>query len=298
MQLEDKAQQEAEVGEQEEFQLLEEQRQREDEERLRQEFHRHQECHALKKKKKDRSNKDTYKADQLTLISVPTKEPNMEALPNGTFEQDTFCVPLPARQAHKIEASPLCGAVSELPNHANGRDSKQCTAKELKAKQQEQLSLLLDLVHHKENYVKHKQPKSQVVKLSPEQVKKSDTPKLPEVSPKPKTQNDTKARASEVAPVVEQRKEEKKGSNGNHKKQLNHLKEEKPVAVSESTVIGEQQNSKTQNTAESPQPKGKSKRNKKKKGDKVNSSIGKKYSLYILGFPAFFFIFPAFNIFP
>ncbi|KAM5193055.1 protein FAM193A isoform 2-T2 [Mantella aurantiaca] len=272
-QLEEKARQEAEARDREMLQLLEEQREREDEERLKQEFQRHQECHALKKKKRDRSNKDSHKADHLTLISVPTKEPNCDALPNGTLEQDnTVCVPLPGRQTQKTEPIPLPQAVSEFPNHANGRDSKQCIAKELKAKQQE-LSLLLDLVHHKENHVRQKQHKSHVAKLSPEQVKKSDASKLSEVSPKLKPQNETKARVPEVAPVVEQKKEEKKGSNGNHKKQLNHVKEEKPAAVSESTIISEQQNSKTQNTAESPQPKGKSKRNKKKKGDKVNNSI-------------------------
>nr|DBA29372.1 TPA: hypothetical protein GDO54_009603 [Pyxicephalus adspersus] len=268
-QLEEKARQEAEAQEREEIQLLEEQRQREDEERLKQEFQRHQECHALRKKKKDRSNRDTHKGDQLTLISVPTKEPNSEALPNGTLEVDTVCVPLPSRQTQKTEPNPLPEMATELPNHTNGRDSKPCAAKELKAKQQEQLSLLLDLVHHKENHVKQKQPKSQVSKLSPEQVKKSDIPKPPESLPKPKTQNETKARVPEIAPVVEQKKEEKKAN----KKQLNHVKEEKPVAVSETTIISEQQNSKTQTTAESPQPKGKSKRNKKKKGDKVNNSI-------------------------
>ncbi|XP_072262642.1 protein FAM193A isoform X3 [Pyxicephalus adspersus] len=267
--LEEKARQEAEAQEREEIQLLEEQRQREDEERLKQEFQRHQECHALRKKKKDRSNRDTHKGDQLTLISVPTKEPNSEALPNGTLEVDTVCVPLPSRQTQKTEPNPLPEMATELPNHTNGRDSKPCAAKELKAKQQEQLSLLLDLVHHKENHVKQKQPKSQVSKLSPEQVKKSDIPKPPESLPKPKTQNETKARVPEIAPVVEQKKEEKKAN----KKQLNHVKEEKPVAVSETTIISEQQNSKTQTTAESPQPKGKSKRNKKKKGDKVNNSI-------------------------
>ncbi|XP_073467006.1 protein FAM193A isoform X5 [Aquarana catesbeiana] len=272
-QLEEKARQEAEAREQEVVQLLEEQRQREDEERFKQEFRRHQEFQALKKKKKDRSNRDTHKSDQLTPISVPTKEPNSEALPNGTLEQDIVCVPLPGRRTQKTEPLLLPEVVNELQIHSNGRDSKPCVAKELKAKQQEQLSLLLDLVHHKENHVKQKQPKSQVPKLSPEQVKKSDALKLPEVSPKPKILNETKARAPDVAPVVEQKKEEKKGSNGNHKKQLNHMKEEKPVAVSESIMISEQQNSKNQTTAESPQPKSKSKRNKKKKGDKVNNSI-------------------------
>ncbi|XP_018418782.1 PREDICTED: protein FAM193A [Nanorana parkeri] len=271
--LEEKARQEAEAREQEELQLLEEQRQREDEERFKHEFHRHQECQALKKKKKDRSHRDSHKADQLTLISVPTKELSSETLPNGTLEQDTVCIPLPGRQTQKTEPSQLPEAVIELPNHAIGRDSKPCVAKELKAKQEEQLSLLLDLVHHKENHVKQKQPKSQLPKLSPEQVKKSDMPKLPEVSPKLKIQNETKARVPEVAPVVEQKREEKKGSNGIHKKQFNHVKEEKPMAVNESPIISEQQNSKTQTTAESPQPKGKSKRNKKKKGDKVNNSI-------------------------
>ncbi|XP_068131988.1 protein FAM193A isoform X2 [Hyperolius riggenbachi] len=269
-QLEEKVRQEAESREQEELQLLEEQR--EAEERLKQEFQRHQECHALKKKKRDRASKDSNKIEHQTHSSVPTKELNSEALHNGTLEHDAGSVPLPARRTQKTEPSPSSDPVVELPNHANDKDSRPCAAKEVKAKQQDQLSLLLDLVHHKENNVKQKQPKSQAPKQSPEQVKKSEATKHPEVPPKCKAQNDTKSRAVEVAPVIELKKEEKKINNGNNKKQLNHVKEEKQVTVCESTIVGEQLN-KMQTNAESPQPKSKSKKNKKKKGDKVNNSI-------------------------
>ncbi|KAM9329240.1 protein FAM193A [Gastrophryne carolinensis] len=273
-QIEEKARQEAEVQIQEELQFLEEQRQLEEEERFKQELQRHQECHALKKKKKDRSSKDIHKVDHHSHITLPTKEPNPDALPNGTLEQDALSVPLLSRQCQKTEPNPLLEPVNALPNHARGRDSKPCATKEMKAKQQEQLSFLMDLVHHKENHVKQKQPKSQAPKLSPEQVKKSEASKIPsEVPAKPKTHNDTKPRTPEVTPVVEQKKEEKRGSNGNNKKQLNHVKEEKPVAAIESCIIAEPQTNKTPATAESPQPKGKSRKNKKKKGDKVNNSI-------------------------
>ncbi|XP_044151488.1 protein FAM193A isoform X1 [Bufo gargarizans] len=271
-QLEEKARQEAETREREDYQLLEEQRQQEEEERFKREFHRHQECVALKKKKKDRSNKDGHRADRPIHSTHLCKEAATVLLPNGTLEQETISIPPPTRHCHKTELSPFLEAMNELPNHTNGRDLKSYTHKEVKAKQQEQLSLLLDLVQQKENHVKQK-PKSQVAKLSPEQVKKSEAPKLSEPQPKPKNQSETKVRAVEVAPLVEQKKEEKKAGNGNNKKQLNYVKEEKPPAPCEATIIAEQQHNKPLITAESPQPKGKSKRNKKKKGEKVNNSI-------------------------
>ncbi|XP_075713314.1 protein FAM193A isoform X2 [Rhinoderma darwinii] len=271
-QLEEKARQEAEASEREDCQLIEEQRQREDEERLKQEFHRHQECQAFKKKKKDRSHRDSHKAERHTHNSFSCKEVTTEVLPNGIFEQETISVPLPRRHCHKREPSPLFEAVNDLPNHTHGRDLKPYTAREVKAKQQEQLSLLLDLVQQKENHVKQK-PKLQLAKLSPEQVKKSEAPKMAELQPKPKNQSESKVRAVEVTPLVEQKKEEKKAGNGNNKKQLNYVKEERPAAPCEAAIIVEQQNSKPLITADSPQPKGKSKRNKKKKGEKVNNSI-------------------------
>ncbi|KAM4708119.1 protein FAM193A [Discoglossus pictus] len=275
-QLEERARQEAEAREREELQILEEQRQRE-EERLKQEFQRHQECHALKKKKKERTNKDSQKLERLTHNCISNKEPiqnNSELIHNGTLDQseikESLPAPLNGRQSHKIEQSLLCEAVSEPPNHANVRDFKPCTQKDLKAKQQEQLSLLLDLVHHKENSVKQKQPKAQVPKLSPEQVKKTEVPKVPEAQPKLKNHNDSKVKSVDVAPVVEQKKEEKRANN--NKKPLNHVKEEKTTAANDPSSVTEQQNNKPV-TAESPQPKGKSKKSKKKKGDKVNNSI-------------------------
>ncbi|XP_069600965.1 protein FAM193A isoform X2 [Ranitomeya imitator] len=269
-QLEEKARHEAEVRELEVCRLIEEQQQREVEERFKQELHRHQECHALKKKKKDRSAKDCHKSDRHTHHSLPSKEASTEVLPNGTLEQETISVPLHTRQCHKTDPNPLLEAMNELSNHTHGRDLKSYTSKEVKAKQQEQLSLLLDLVQQKENHVKQK---SKVAKLCPEQVKKSEVPKISELQPKPKNQCEAKVRAVEIASLVEQKKEEKKATNGNTKKQLNFLKEDKPPAPCEAAFIGEQQNNKLLITADSPQPKGKSKRNKKKKGEKVNNSI-------------------------
>ncbi|KAM8940167.1 protein FAM193A [Pelodytes ibericus] len=271
-QLEEKARQEAEAREREELQILEEQRQREEEERLKQEMHRHQECQALKKKKRERASKDSQKNDRLTHNPLSSKEPvhhTSEIMPNGTLEQsevkDMLSSQFLGRQCHKIE--PLYETLNEPLNHANIRDLKPYTQKEVKVKQQEQLSLLLDLVHHKENGVKQKHHKPQVPKLSPEQVKKSEAPKITDVQPKPRNQNEAKVKVTEVAPVVEQ-KDDKKVI-GNNKKQLNHVKEEKPPAVSDTP----EQPQNKQATAESPQPKGKNKKNKKKKGDKVNNSI-------------------------
>ncbi|XP_053560179.1 protein FAM193A [Bombina bombina] len=273
-QLEEKARQEAEAREREE--ILEEHRQRE-EERLKQEFQRHQECQALKKKKKDRANKDSQKIDRLTHNPHSDKESlsinSSELIPNGTLEKSEIkeSLTLHGRPSLKIEQPPLFETVSEPPNHANVRDLKQCSQKDAKAKQQEQLSLLLDLVHHKENSVKQKLPKIQTPKLSPEQVKKSELSKVAEVQPRLKNHNDPKIRTVDIAPVVEHKKEEKKAIN--NKKQLNHVKDERPSTANDHSLFTEQQQNTKLTTAESPQPKGKSKKNKKKKGDKVNNSI-------------------------
>uniref|UniRef100_A0A8C5LX96 Family with sequence similarity 193 member A n=1 Tax=Leptobrachium leishanense TaxID=445787 RepID=A0A8C5LX96_9ANUR len=273
-QLVEKARQEAEAEakEREELQILEEQRQREEEERLKQVLHRHQECQAIKKKKKERSNKDSLKHDRLMCNNVSRKEPThiaSEMVPNGILEQpevkETLPVPFLGRQCHKIK--PFLEAINKPPYHEIMRDLK--LEKEMRVKQQE-LSLLLDLVHHKENSVKQKQPKPQTPKPSPEQVKKAEAPKPGDIQPKARNQNETKVKAAEAPPVPEQ-KEDKK-LNGNNKKPLNHVKDDKPPTVNDLPPASEQPPSKPK-TAESPQPKGKNKKNKKKKGDKANNSI-------------------------
>ncbi|XP_018098502.1 protein FAM193A isoform X2 [Xenopus laevis] len=275
--LEEKARQEAEAREQEELQLLEEQR--EEEERLQKELQRHQECHSLKKKKKERSCKDSQKVDRLAHNPLPNKEPvvvTSELVPNGTAEQpeikETLPVPLLGSPAHRTEPSLLSEALSKQPNHTNGRDFTSHTHKEAKAKHHEQLSLLLDLAHHKEYSVKQKPPKQQIPKLSPEQVKKSEASKFSDAQAKVRNHSEAKVRVVEVAPVVEQKKEEKK-SNGNNKKQPNHFKDEKIPAVGDPSLHSDPPQNNKLIKAESPQPKGKSKKNKKKKGEKINNSI-------------------------
>ncbi|XP_053314186.1 protein FAM193A isoform X2 [Spea bombifrons] len=277
--LEEKARQEAEAREKEELQMFEEQRHREEEERLKHELQRHQECQALKKKKKDRSNKESQRSDRPTHHSLSTKEPTRltsEALPNGTLEQlevkETLPTQILGRPLHKVEQNAIFEAISEPPNHADIRDFKPYAQKEVKAKQQEHLSMLLDLVHQKENSAKQKLPKAQTPKLSPEQVEHSEASKLTEVQPKARNQSEAKVKPMEVSPVVEPKDE--KRANGNNKKQLNHVKDDKLTCASDHSTLTEQpQNNKQPTTTESPQPKGKSKKNKKKKGDKVNNSI-------------------------
>ncbi|XP_063313756.1 protein FAM193A isoform X2 [Pelobates fuscus] len=272
-QLEEKARQEAEAREREELQMLEEQRQREEEERLKQEILRHQECQAHKKKRRERSSRDSHKIERLTCNSISNKESahnSSEVIPNGTLDPSEIKDTLPAqflgRQCHKIE--PLLEAINKPPYSEIMRDLK--LEKEMKMKQQE-LSLLLDLVHHKENGVKQKQPKPQIPKPILEQVKKAEAPKLNEVQPKTRNQNEAKVKAVEVAPVVEQKDDKK--MNGNNKKTLNHVKEDKPPAANEPQAVSEQPPNNKLTSAESPQPKGKNKKNKKKKGEKVNNSI-------------------------
>ncbi|RXM97299.1 Protein FAM193A, partial [Acipenser ruthenus] len=91
-----------------------------------------------------------------------------------------------------------------------------------------------------------------------------------------KIQVELKFKPAEDLPDQELKKEEKVNIT-NGKKQLIHIKEDKPMVIIESAPQSEQQQQQQQNnkpnTAESPQPKGKTKKNKKKKGDKLNNSI-------------------------
>ncbi|RXM99019.1 Protein FAM193A [Acipenser ruthenus] len=85
-----------------------------------------------------------------------------------------------------------------------------------------------------------------------------------------KIQVESKHKPAEDLPGQELKKEEKVNVT-NGKKQLNHIKEHKATVIIESAP--EQQQNNKLNTAESPQPKGKTKKNKKKKGDKLNNPI-------------------------
>nr|XP_033806499.1 protein FAM193A isoform X2 [Geotrypetes seraphini] len=274
-QLEEKARQDEEAREREEQQLLQRQRE-EEEERLKQELQRLQELRALKKKKRERANKDSQKTGPVSHNFQPVREPmpnHPENIQNGTFEQSDrveTTSTLLSRQTSIMEQRPVTEVISEVITSTSTRDSKQSSQKEMKFKQ-EQLSLLFDIMHHKESNDKQKLKQNNKPNL--EQIKKPmESSKMAEIQSSIKNQIESKVKGVDLMPVAEQKKEEKKVNSNNNKKQLNHVKEEKVHTGNESTSPGEHQNSKLI-IADSPQPRGKTKKNKKKK-DKVNNSIG------------------------
>ncbi|XP_038661812.1 protein FAM193A isoform X2 [Scyliorhinus canicula] len=280
---EEKARLEAEAREREQLQLLEEQRRREEEERLKLELRRLQELQQIrsaKKKKKERMKEsqksecflqnarlketavdlvnDIRKSQQPDTVAKPTNSPSTQA--NSKEEQRAMPEPCMAQQAAANWKDP------RLPQAPSQRETK--------AKQREaNLSPDPTLVH---NEVNGKQKlKSQVVKQSTERLlKPAEGFRHCEVHQKnsAKCQAELgapKPKLSECQMMAEQRKEERKGVNG---KKLNHMKEDKVPVVCEPAPSNDQQQI-NKNTAESPQPKGKTKKNKKKKGDKLNNSI-------------------------
>ncbi|XP_072371790.1 protein FAM193A isoform X2 [Scyliorhinus torazame] len=280
---EEKARLEAEAREREQLQLLEEQRRQEEEERLKLELQRLQELQQIrsaKKKKKERM-KESQK-NECFLQNARLKETAVDLVNDirKTQQPDTVAKPTnsPSTQANSREeqrAMPEPWIAQQAP--ANGKDPRLPQApsqRETKAKQREaNLSPGPTLVH---NEVNSKQKlKSQVVKQSTERLlKPAEGFRHCEVHQKnsAKCQAELgapKPKLSECQMVAEQRKEERKGVNG---KKLNHMKEDKVPVVCEPAPSNDQQQI-NKNTAESPQPKGKTKKNKKKKGDKLNNSI-------------------------
>ncbi|XP_064142225.1 protein FAM193A isoform X1 [Loxodonta africana] len=272
--LEEKARLEAAAREREHLHVLEEQRRREEEEeeqRLQEELQRLQELQqlrAVKKKKKDRPGKDCPKLDMLARSFQTAAEPvpRSESIPNGSLahtEEPETSPRSPSR--HVNHAEPRPGPDADAADPAGTRDSRLLLRKEISGKPHEPLSFLFDIMHH------HKDGSS---KAKLRQTGKA-SPKATEAPPRARPQTDAKAKAVELTSLTEQKREEKKAnSNNNNKKQLNHVKEEKSTPVpAEPTSPSECQQNGKLILAESPQPKGKNKKNKKKKGDRANNSI-------------------------
>ncbi|XP_076992359.1 protein FAM193A isoform X2 [Tamandua tetradactyla] len=283
--LEEKARLEAEARQREHLHLLEEQRRREEEEeeRLKEEFQRLQELQqlrAVKKKKKDRPSKDCPKLDMLARNFQAASEPvpNSENIHNGSLEQTEepeTSSHSPSRHVNHIEPGPGPGTDRGATEPGNARDSRHLLPKEVHRKQHEPLSFLFDMMHHhKEGNSKQKlKPAS---KASNEPVKKPvETPRVPEGPPRARPQTESKAKVGDLATLPEQKREEKKvNSNNNNKKQLNHPKEEKPApALAEPPCPSEPPQGGRLVPAGSPQPRGRGKKSKKKKGDRASSSI-------------------------
>nr|XP_044623882.1 protein FAM193A isoform X1 [Equus asinus] len=285
--LEEKARLEAEARAREHLHLREEQRRQEEEEeeeeRLKEEFQRLQELQklrAVKKKKKERPSKDCPKLDMLArnLQASTESVPNSENIHNGSLEQteepetSSRC---PSRHVDHTEPRLGPGADGDAADPVDTRDSKLLLPKEVNGKQQEPLSFLLDIMHHHKEG-NGKQKLKQTNKASGEPVRKPmEPPRASEGQPRPRPQTESKTKVLDLTSLAEQKREERKvNSNNNNKKQLNHVKEEKsnPVPMEPASPSEHPQNSKLV-LADSPQPKGKNKKNKKKKGDRVNNSI-------------------------
>ncbi|XP_058575594.1 protein FAM193A isoform X2 [Neofelis nebulosa] len=277
--LEEKARLEAEARAREHLHLREEQRRQEEEE----EFQRLQELQklrAVKKKKKERPSKDCPKLDILARNFQAAAEsvPNSENMHNGSLEQmeEPETSPhSPSRHGDHSEPGPGPGADGDAADPMDARDSKLLLPKEVSGKQQEPLSFLLDIMHqHKEG--SGKQKLKQTSKASSEPARRpAEPPKASESQPRPRPQTESKAKVLDLASLAEQKREERKvNSNNNNKKQLNHVKEERlNLAPQEPASPSEHPQDSKLVPADSPQPKGKSKKNRKKKGDRVSSSI-------------------------
>eukprot|EP00071_Canis_lupus_P039268 XP_022272825.1 protein FAM193A isoform X4 [Canis lupus familiaris] len=277
--LEEKARLEAEARAREHLHLREEQRRQEEEE----EFQRLQELQklrAVKKKKKERPSKDCPKLDMLARNFQAATEsvPNSETMHNGSLEQmeepETSSLS-PSTHGDHSEARPGPGVDGDAASPVDARDSKLLLPKEASGKQQEPLSFLLDIMHHHKEG-NSKQKLKQTSKAGSEPARKpADSPRASEGQPRPRPQTEPKAKVLDLASLAEQKREERRvNSNNNNKKQLNHVKEERlPPAPLEPAPPSEPLPDSKLVLADSPQPKGKSKKNRKKKGDRVNSSI-------------------------
>ncbi|XP_042198961.1 protein FAM193A isoform X3 [Callorhinchus milii] len=280
---EEKARLEAEAREREQLQLLEEQRQKEEEERLKKELQRLQELQQIrsaKKKKKERT-KESQKSDAfLQNLQLKESAPDMvDVVHNSkcqqleTLAKSTHPPPTQVNNKEEQRVVPEPHPTHQLP--ANGRDprhSQSQAQREARAKQPDN-NHSADTTTVYEELNGRQKLKPQATKLSTER-KPTEGFRSCEVPLKTSTKCQAELGASkpkllECQMVTEQRKEERRGVNG---KRLNHVREDKVPIVIE-TPNEQQQQQIHKNTAESPQLKGKNKKNKKKKSDKLNNSI-------------------------
>lgn len=233
---------------------------------------------AVKKKKEEeeRPGREHPKLDRLPAGSQAAAESGPDpGSPHGgplehTGEPDAS-PHSPSRHADHTEPHTEPGP--EAPT--DSRDSKLLPTKEASGRPQETLSFLLDIMHrHKEG--PGRQKLRQATKASSELARKpAEPPRASEGQPRPRPQAESKPKAPDLALLVEQKREERKvNSNNNNRKQLNHIKEEKPVPgpAEPASPGAHPQNSKLA-LADGPQPRAKNKRNKKKKADRGHSSI-------------------------
>lgn len=285
-QLEEKARLEAEARAREHLLLREQHRRRQEdeEERLQEEFQRLQELQKLRaarKKKKERPSKDCAKVDAL----APNFRAAAECAPQSTDAHNGSLDPAEEPQTsshspsrHADHPGPGAhGDAAEPGDNRDSRDSKLLLRKEASGKPREPLSFLLDMMHHhKEGPGKPKL--KQAGRAGSEPLRKpAEAPPRPRPQPQPQPQPPTepKARVLELSPLAEQKREERKAGS----RKLNHVKEDRctpgPTEPSEPTEPNELAQNGKPGPADSPQPRGRSKKGKKKKGERAHSSIGK-----------------------
>ncbi|XP_077166859.1 protein FAM193A isoform X2 [Paroedura picta] len=262
--LKEKAHLETEPRVQEPHQWQEEQ---EDEEaQLKNRLQEPQEFQAVKKKKRERTSTNCPKrTPNCQVVMTPDPEPpgstQNERLENPDLSSDPL-----SEDACNVEQRPVSDAACELSSPVSDKDSKQLLNTEMTVKSHEPLSLLLNIMqHHTEE--KSKQQITQIGKLFAQELKKPS--KGTNVQPKIKNQTKSKIKATDLRSVAVSRKEEKK-VNANNTKQTDHAAKS---SLSSGSVSSNKQQHKKLILENSPEPKYKSKKNKKKKVDKGNSSI-------------------------
>ncbi|XP_060004835.1 protein FAM193A isoform X5 [Lagenorhynchus albirostris] len=281
--LEEKARLEAEARAREHLHLRAEERRREEEQqRLQEELQRLQELQklrAVKKKKKERPRKACPELDMLarSLQAAAEAVPGSESMHNGSLEpsedpETSSCSP--SRHVDHRDTGPGPGADADTPDPVAARDSKLLLPKGVNGKQQQPLSFLLDMMHqHKEGNSKQKLKHSSKAGGEPAR-KPLEPPRASEAQPRPRPQAESKARVLDLTPLAEHRREERKvNSNNNNRKQLNHVREEKPSPGPAEPAAPSEHPQSGKPVPDSPQPKGKSKKSKKKKGDRGSGSI-------------------------
>lgn len=164
------------------------------------------------------------------------------------------------------------GDAAEPGDTRDSRDSKLLLPKEVSGKPREPLSFLLDMMHHhKEGPGKPKLKQAGRAGGSGEPLRK---PAEAPPRPRPQPPAEPKARVLELSPLAEQKREERKAGG----RRLNHVKEDRctpgPTEPTEPTVQAQQVQNGKPVPADSPQPRGRSKKGKKKKGERAHSSIG------------------------
>lgn len=234
-----------------------------------------QELRAVKKKKKERPPRDCPKLDLLagTLQAAAEPGPNPVHMHNGSLgptEAPEPPPPSPPRLTAHTE--PGLGADGDPEDP---RDSTLLLPEGVGGEQQEPLSFLLDIMrHHKAGTGKQK-PKQAGKAGSEPGGRPAEPPRPSEGQPRPRPQTEPKAKVLDLSPPVEPRREERKAnSNNNNKKQLNHVKEGKASpSPTEPACAGELPAGGKLAPADSPQPRSKSKKGRKKKGDRAGSSL-------------------------